>query len=272
MVSVINPTQYGLPVLRRKTLTKALLLLLAMTAGSVFAQSAPLQTASLTPAHMQAAYGIPAQNKPQGQSLDELGLIAEQYLIEKTKDLAGKTEITITPLDNRLRLPACANLVAYQSQGARIWGKTTVAIRCEGPETWRIMVKAHVKIHTAYLVAAKVLPQGHVIRDADLTLVTGDITAMRPGVLTSKEHATGRTVVRSMQPGTAIWAEQLRAPRAIQQGQSVRIISQGRGFSISGEGYAINSASEGQVAKAKMPNGAIIRGIAKADGIIEVNF
>ncbi len=272
MVFVINSPRYGLPVLRRKKLTKALLWLLAMTAGHAFAQSATLQTASLSPAKTQAAYPLPAQNTPQGQSLDELGLIAEQFLIEKTKDLTGKAEIAITPLDNRLKLPACANLVAYQSQGARIWGKTTVAIRCEGPETWRVMVKAHVKIHTAYLVAARVLPQGHVIRESDLTLVTGDITAMRPGVLTSKEHAAGRTVIRSMQPGTAIWVEQLRSPKAIQQGQSVRIISQGRGFFISGEGYAINSASEGQVAKAKMPNGAIIRGIAKADGIIEVNF
>lgn len=272
MVSVINPIQHGLPVATRKHLINALFWLFALPVGSAFAQSAALQTAALPPAQTQAAYAVAAQNTPQSQSLDELGLIAEQYLIAKTRDLAGKTEITITPLDNRLRLPACSNLVPYQSQGARIWGKTTVAIRCEGPDAWRIMVRAHVKIHTAYLAAAKVLPQGHVIRESDLTLITGDITAMRPGVLTSKEHAVGRTVVRAMQPGAAIWAEQLRAPKAIQQGQSVRIISQGRGFSISGEGYAINSANEGQVAKAKMPNGAIIRGIAKADGIIEVNF
>lgn len=256
----------------RKYLKNALFWLFALTTSSVFAQSPVLQTATLTPPQTQAVYAVPAQNTPQSQSLDELGLIAEQYLVEKTKGLVGKTEITITPLDNRLRLPACRNLVAYQSQGARIWGKTTVAIRCEGPEAWRIMVKADVKIHTDYLAAAKVLPQGHVIRESDLTLIVGDITAMRPGVLTSKEHAVGRTVMRAMQPGAAIWAEQLRAIRAIQQGQSVRIISQGRGFSISGEGYAINSANEGQVAKAKMPNGAIVRGIAKADGIIEVNF
>ena len=252
----------------RKRLINVFLLLFALAGGSVAAQTAILQTASLSP----AAYAIPVQTTPQIQSLDELGLVAEQYLIEKTQSLDGKAEIAITPLDNRLKLPACSILVPYQSQGARIWGRTTVAIRCEAPENWRVMVRAHVRIHTAYLVAGKVLPQGHVIREGDLTLVTGDITAMRPGVLTSREQAVGRTVVRAMQPGAAIWAEQLRAPRAIQQGQSVRIISQGPGFSISGEGYAINTANEGQVAKAKMPNGAIIRGIARADGIIEVSF
>jgi flagella basal body P-ring formation protein FlgA len=256
----------------RKYLTKALFLPFVLATGSLAAQTAALQTASLSPGQTQAARAVPTQNTHQSQNLDELGLIAEQFLIEKTRDLNGKTEIAIAPLDSRLKLPACSRLVPYQSQGGRIWGKTTVAIRCEDPENWRIMVKAHVRIHTAYLVAARVLPQGHLIRESDLTLVTGDITAMRPGVLTDKEHAVGRTVVRAMQPGAAIWAEQLRAPQAIQQGQSVRIVSQGRGFSISGEGYAINSANEGQVAKARMPNGAIIRGIAKADGIIEVNF
>ncbi|MDL2284684.1 flagellar basal body P-ring formation protein FlgA [Oxalobacter sp. OttesenSCG-928-P03] len=268
----MNPTKNGKAVLTRKCLPKALLLLSFLTAGTAFAQSAVIQTASLAPASMQAPYAVSAQNAPQAQSLDELGLIAEQFLIDKTRDLPGKTEIAITPLDSRLKLPACRQPVAYLSQGARIWGRTTVAIRCEAPEVWRIMVKAHVRIHTDYLAAAKVLPQGHVIRESDLVLVNGDITAMRPGVLTGKEHAIGRTVTRSMQPGTAIWAEHLRAKQAIQQGQTVRIISRGPGFSISGEGLAINSAGEGQVAKAKMPNGSIIRGIAKADGVIEINF
>ena len=234
--------------------------------GGALAQSAVLQTASLAPAQTQTARAT------QAQSLDELVRIAEQFLTEKTRDLAGKPEIAVSTLDSRLKLPACEKPIPYLSQGARIWGNTTVAIRCETPEPWRIMVKAHVRIHAPYLAAAKMLPQGHVLSEADLTLITGDITAMRPGVLTGKEHAIGRTVIRSIQPGTAIWPEQLRAARAIQQGQTVRIISRGNGFVISGEGHAVNSADEGQVAKAKMTNGSIIRGIAKADGVIEINF
>lgn len=246
----------------KKHLTQALFLLAACAAGSAIAQTAPMPT----PLPAQAA------NAASPQNLDALARIAEQFLTEKTQNLSGKVEITVSPLDNRLKLAACPNPIPYLSQGAKIWGKTTVAIRCETPETWRIMVKADVKIHTAYLTAAQTLPQGHVISEADLTLVTGDITAMRPGILTGKEHAIGKTVIRAMQPGAAIWPEQLRAPQAVQQGQAVRIISKGSGFSVSGEGHAINSANEGQVAKAKMANGSIIRGIAKADGIIEINF
>lgn len=233
----------------RTCLTQALLLFLAL-AASAFAR---------------------AQSIPQ-QSADELGLIAEQFLVEKTRNLPGKTEITITPLDARLNLPACANPIPYLSQGARLLGRTTVAIRCEAPVAWRTMVKAHVRFHTAYLTAAKALPQGHVIQESDLALAEGDITAIRQGVLTGKEQAVGHTVARTIQPGSPIWAEQLRTPQAIQQGQNVKIISKGRGFTISGDGYAVNNAALGQVAKAKTTNGILVRGIARANGIIEVNF
>lgn len=246
----MNPAEYGMSSFSKTCLTQAFLLFLALLAGS-FAR---------------------AQSAPPLQSADELGLIAEQFLIEKTRNLPGKAEITVTPPDARLNLPACSSPVPYLSQGARLLGRTTVAIRCEAPSAWRTMVKAHVRFHSAYLTAAKALPQGHVIQETDLAIAEGDITAMRPGVLTGKKQAVGHTVARTIQPGSPIWAEQLRTPQAIQQGQNVRIVSKGRGFTISGDGYAVNNAALGQVAKAKTASGVLVRGIARANGIIEVNF
>ncbi|MDR0933931.1 MAG: flagellar basal body P-ring formation protein FlgA [Burkholderiaceae bacterium] len=243
--------------------------------GGAFAQSAVMQTAALSPAYAQPSRAQPVaapSQGPQVQNLDELAQIAHIFLTEQTKDLTGKTEITIHPLDARLRLTACEQPVPYLSQGARLWGRTTVAMRCDAPEPWRIMVKAHIRIIAPYLTTARTLPQGHVITAADLALANGDITAIRPGVLNSKEAAIGRTLVRAAQAGSPVWPEHLRAQKAVMQGQTVRIISKGQGFSISGEGYAISSADEGQVAKVKMANGNVIRGIARADGIIEVSF
>lgn len=246
---VMNPVEYGMSFFTRTYLAQTLLLFFAL-AASPFAQA---QSALL-------------------QSQDELGLIAEQFLAEKTRNLPGKVEITVTPPTGRLNLPACQKPVPYLSHGARLLGRTTVAIRCEAPAAWRVMVKAQVRLHTAYLTAAKALPQGHVIQENDLALAEGDITAIRPGVLTGKKQAIGHTIARPVQPGSPIWAEQLRTPQAIQQGQSVRIISKGRGFTISGDGYAVSNAAPGQVAKAKTANGILVRGIARANGIIEVTF
>lgn len=205
------------------------------------------------------------------QNFDELGLIAEQYLIEKTKEISGTPEIIITPLKSHQKPPYCPNPIPYMSQGAKLYGKTTVSIRCEAP-LWRIMIKAQIKINAPYLTVTNTLSQGHIIDEGDLSLVTGDITALRQGVLTDKNQVIGKTVVRPIQAGSPIWQENIRIPKAIQQGQNVRIISKGSGFFVTSEGYAINSAGIGEVAKAKLENGTIIRGIVKADGVIEINF
>ena len=206
------------------------------------------------------------------QNLTELTSVAEQFLTERAQHISGQAEITVYPLDPRLMVPACDNLVPYLSQGAKVWGRTTVAIRCLAPEPWHITVKANVRVYAPHLAATKALPPGHVITASDLSMITSDITAKRPGMLTDKEHAIGRIVARAIQPGRAIRPEQLRAVKAIQAGQAVRIVGKGNGFVVSGEGHAINGAEEGQITRVKMANGSMIRGIARSDGVIELNF
>lgn len=223
---------------------------------TVLAQNAPL-------------FQNPPNHSQQFQNYDELGLIAEQFLTEQTKSLSGQPEIIITPLEARHPLPHCPNPIPYLSQGAKLWGRTTVSVRCENP-SWRVMIKAQIKINAPYITAVNTLVQGHVIAESDLTSITGDITSLREGVLTDKNQLVGKTVVRTIQAGSPIWLESLRAPKAIQQGQNVRIISRGKGFFVTSEGYAINSAGIGEVAKAKLQNGTIIRGIAKENGVIEM--
>ena len=238
-------------MLQKKHLAKMLLLSSLWVTGSVFAQT--------------FYYYHP-------QNLAELSSTAEEFLTERTKDIIGRTEVTVYSPDPRIRVPACENLIPYMPQGSKAWGNTTVGIRCDAPEPWLIMLKANVRIYTSHLAASKALPAGHVISASDLTLLTSDITVKRPGLLTEKEHAVGRIVARAIKPGHAIWPEQLRSVKAIQPGQVVRIVGRGNGFVVSGEGQAITGAEAGQVTRVKLANGSMIRGIARSDGVIEVNF
>ena len=56
------------------------------------------------------------------------------------------------------------------------------------------------------------------------------------------------------------------------QGQSVKLVSQGPGFKVSSDGRAINNALEGQIAQVRSASGQVISGVARAGGIIEVNY
>ena len=58
----------------------------------------------------------------------------------------------------------------------------------------------------------------------------------------------------------------------VQQGQMVRVVSSGAGFKVSAEARAIGNAGEGQVVQVRTPAGAILSGIARAGGMVEVVF
>ncbi|MEJ7806752.1 MAG: flagellar basal body P-ring formation chaperone FlgA, partial [Telluria sp.] len=75
-----------------------------------------------------------------------------------------------------------------------------------------------------------------------------------------------------VQSGAPIRADLLRSKPVVQQGQAVRVVSGGAGFRVSAEARAIGNASEGQVVQVRTPAGAIISGVAKAGGLVEVVF
>jgi flagella basal body P-ring formation protein FlgA len=56
------------------------------------------------------------------------------------------------------------------------------------------------------------------------------------------------------------------------QGQTVRLVSQGSGFRVSADGKALANAAVGQLAQVRTASGQTVSGIARADGIVEVNF
>ncbi|MDR1310415.1 MAG: flagellar basal body P-ring formation protein FlgA [Burkholderiaceae bacterium] len=201
----------------------------------------------------------------------ELVSIARRFLESQLDKTSMQYEISVQGIDSRLKLPVCANPVAYLPTGSKMRGRTNVGIRCASP-AWHTLVRTRIQINAEYVVATAPLSQGHVVRAEDISLVKGDMTNMRPGVLQNKEHAIGKSITRAMQAGSPLWPENLRAPLAIQPGQQVQVVGKGDGFSVNARGQAAGSAALGQMAQVRMPNGAIIRGVAREGGIIEVVF
>jgi flagella basal body P-ring formation protein FlgA len=64
----------------------------------------------------------------------------------------------------------------------------------------------------------------------------------------------------------------LKAPLAIQQGQSVKLLSGGTGFRVSAEGKALNNAQDGQLAQVRTGSGQTVSGIARTGGTVEIAF
>lgn len=222
---------------------------------------------------LSLAAGLAAgQSAPARQDPAALRLAVQQYLQTQSAGLPGTVAITVGALDPRMQLAACPAPEVFQQPGARAWGKTTVGVRCAAPAAWTVYIQAQVSVQAEYVAAAMPLAQGQAIEAAQLTMVKGDLAALPNGVLTDMAQAVGKTSTLSLPSGAPVRAEQLRSKPVVQQGQAVRVVSGGAGFQVSAEARAIGNAGEGQVVQVRTPGGAILSGVARAGGLVEVVF
>ena len=209
---------------------------------------------------------------PAVQSAAGIQQAVDQFVRQQTAGMPGKTTYTIGAIDPRLVLPGCTALDVFVPPGARLWGQTNLGVRCGGPNQWTIYVGVDVRVSGSYLAASHALAPGQIISAADLVTQSGDLTLLPQGVLASADTAIGKITAGSIAAGQPLRHDLLKAPLAIQQGQSVKLLSGGNGFRVSAEGKALNNAQDGQLAQVRTGSGQTVSGIARTGGTVEIAF
>lgn len=209
---------------------------------------------------------------PGAQSPAAVQRAVGDFVKAQTGGLAGHATHTVGAVDPRLALPACGALEVFLPPHGKLWGASSVGVRCAAPTPWTIYVPVTIRVQGPYLAAARALTPGTALAHGDLTVVQGDLTTLPPTVLSDLAQALGKSLTMPLAPGQALRADVLKVTPAVIQGQTVRLISQGPGFRVSAEGRAIGNAGVGQVAQVRTANGQTISGVARADGTVEVSF
>jgi flagellar basal body P-ring formation protein FlgA len=225
-----------------------------------------MATALLGVAANATADGAPRQDTA------ALERIVLRYLQVETAGLPGQITYRAGPIDSRLALSVCVAPQAFLPAGARLWGNSTVGVRCDGDKPWSIFVPVQVHVIAEYLVTARPLSPGQPLAAGDIVARTADITLLPAGVFTDPAQAIGKTPVTSLGAGQALRAELLRAPIVVQAGQSVILQTSGPGFTVRAEGKALAQATDGQVIQVRAASGSTISGIAHNGGVVEVTF
>jgi flagella basal body P-ring formation protein FlgA len=195
-----------------------------------------------------------------------------QFMQAQTVGLPGQVSFSTSPIDPHLALAPCPAPEAFLPPGARLWGNSTVGLRCSGDRPWTVFVPVQVRVSGDYLVTARPLSPGQPITAADLATRSGDLTLMPAGIVTEPAQAIGKTPAASLSAGQALRADLLRAPTVIQSGQSVILQTRGSGFTVRAEGKALGQAADGQVIQIRAASGTTVSGIARAGGVVEVTF
>lgn len=196
----------------------------------------------------------------------------ETFLRVQSAGLPGKVSIQVGQIDKRVKLYQCQALETFFPAGSRAWGKTSVGVRCNAPSKWTIYVQSQVRIESDYWVAANPLAQGATISAQDLAAMHGDISALPANIITHPDAAIGKRMASSVAAGTVLRQDILQHQTVVKQGQTIRLISAGKGFRITTEALAMTDATDGQVVRAKTPNGHVVSGIAGKGGEVLVSF
>ncbi|WP_331692120.1 flagellar basal body P-ring formation chaperone FlgA [Pandoraea sputorum] len=239
----------------------------------------PATATANAPAYPQqppVATAAPVQTQPQPQAsqfqnTQVIRQTAERFLREQTTGLPGQVNITVGESVSD-RMPACAALEPFLPPGARLWGTTSVGVRCAGERPWTLYLQARVSINATYFVAARQINPGETIGPTDLSPRQGDLTLLPRTVATDAGQIVGTVAVNRITSGLPIRSDLLRSAIAVQQGQTVRVVSRGSGFEVSTEGQVLSRASAGDPVQVRTRAGQVVSGTVKSgkNGNVEV--
>jgi flagellar basal body P-ring formation protein FlgA len=207
---------------------------------------------------------------PQPQNPAAIAQVVEAFVRAQTQNLPGRLEINQGPVDARLSLTRCDSLEAFLPPGARLWGNSTVGVRCQAPEKWSLFVPVQVHVWDAVVVSTRAIARGQVLKADDVALQNLDLTQLPRGVLTDTSEAVGKTTTSHVNGSMPLRADMLRAAAVVLQGQTVRIVFVGRGLRVSSEGRALGNAGTGEPVQVKTASGKLIKGIVQGPGVVEV--
>jgi flagellar basal body P-ring formation protein FlgA len=230
------------------------------------------QTAAAPQAAQPAQPAQASQPVAAGQQDPEaIRSAALAFLQQQASGLPGKVEITVAQVFPR-GLAACTTLEPFMPTGTRLWGRTTVGVRCAGERPWTLYMQARISLRATYYLASRAIAPGEMLTAADLVARDGDLTNMPQAVVTEPSQAVGSVALMRMAAGLPLRRDMLRSASSVTIGQTVKVIAQGQGFAISSEGSAMNNAAPGQPVRVKTAAGQIIQGVVKDGGTVEIQL
>ena len=196
----------------------------------------------------------------------------EDFVRAQTSGYAGRVTFTLGKIDQRLAVPACVALEVFVPTGARLWGNSSVGVRCGAPTPWTLYVGVTVRVNGSYVAAARTIAAGQTLTQSDLSVVEGDLTQLSTPVVSDVAEAVGKTISAALAPGQPLRSDVMRVTPVIVLGQTVKLVSHGPGFRVSADGKALGNAAAGQLAHVRTASGQTVSGIARAGGSVEISF
>src|SRR5687768_16823757 len=161
---------------------------------------------------------------------------ARVFLEKQGLPNGGEVEVVVGEIDSRLTLAPCARHEPFVPPGAKLWGRSSLGVRCVEGASWTVFVPIEVRVWSMVQVAARPIARGQPVTLEDVRLDRVDLTRTSGSVLAAEASFEGNVAVRSIAAGEPLRRDLLRPPPIMAAGDPVRVVYDGQGFAISIEG------------------------------------
>jgi flagella basal body P-ring formation protein FlgA len=209
------------------------------------------------------------------QAHEDITAAAEAFLVDHLKQTnPDHFKVRISTLDSRLKLRQCDTpLEAFLPPGARLYGKTTVGVRCNGSQPWKIFVPSTLVLYEEVLVVARTIVRGEALQPTDITVVSKEVSAASQSYIRDLQQAVGLIAKRSIPAGRILTAHMVRAPRLVQAGQHVILLATTPQLQVRMKGKALADGTRGDIIKVRnLRSKRVVEGVVTHAGIVEVSM
>jgi flagellar basal body P-ring formation protein FlgA len=201
----------------------------------------------------------------------ELASDTRLFLDRQALALPGEVEIIVGEPDPRLTLAQCVRYEPFIPTGARLWGRTTLGVRCVEGASWSAFIPVQIKVFAPAPIAARSIVRGQAIGPDDVRVERIELTQWPPGAIAEADQVDGRLATRTIAAGEPLRRDLLRVPPVIVPGDPVKIVFSGQSFTVSTEGRSLTQAGAGQSVQAAVVGGRIVSGVALPGKIVEIH-
>jgi len=234
--------------------------------------------ASVSPAYGQTGAPLalaPAQPQPAPNALSQADAMPDQlrmFLEKETTGFAGRLEVSIGAPGTRLQLAPCANPQPFVPSGARLWGRTTLGVRCVEGAVWQVFLPVNIKVYGQAPVATHQLNAGDSVGDGDMRFEEIELTRYPLGAIADPVQWADKQLSRPVAPGQPFLRDGFRARTVLAQGDNVKLVYTGQGFSVSTQARALSAAVDGQSVRVVTDAGKTISGTAHPNRVVEIKY
>jgi flagella basal body P-ring formation protein FlgA len=208
------------------------------------------------------------------EPVERIEAAAHHYVESLLPPGSAQTQITVLPVDRRLRLAQCGSaLVAQLPPGSNLTARATVNVTCSGPTHWTIYVPVALESRISVLVLRHAVARDARLTADDVSVETRRTAGMVTAYLSSISELSGRTVRRPLAIGTALSVEMFAADLVIHRGQEVTLVAGGPDLEIRASGRALTDAPAGaRVQVQNLSSLTVVEGVVESADVVRVGL